>query len=651
MKTLAGRSCTFILISLLSLMGSTGLEGARFHRAPMSPDTNAEPPRHHHALPMNRRVRPDGSITYDNWSGYQVTGATGSVTDVKGSWKVPSVTCTPSNSTYSSAWVGIDMESSSLEQIGTEADCNSDGSGNYYAWYQFLPQDPVAIPIFVVQPGDLISAEVSFDIGSGLFTVKITDKPKVGQTQTYSTSEAVEGAPRSSAEWIVEAPSSNGCIDPLANFVKVNFTQDKATVAGHTGTIGSFATNAAITMIGDGKNCTPAGVVEAIPSLLSNNGAAFSVSFVDFEDLHSFGYGDSDGNHPLAGLTFDKAGKNLYGTTFWGLGDGIVFELRPSKSGWTESILHTFSGSGSDGQMPCASLIFDGAGNIYGTTRWGGASGLGTVFELTPSKHGWTETILHSFSGNDGQNPCTSLTFDQGGNIYGTTYSGGANGDGTVFELSPSQGVWTETVLHSFNGSDGQYAEAGLIFDNAGNLYGTTNSGGANGCGAVFELSPSKNGWVETVLYSFTYASGDGQYPYGNLIFDAAGNLYGTTASSLNGDGMVFELTPSNGNWAETVIHAFNTAGDGARPEAGLISDKAGNLYSTTAGGGANNYGTIFELTPSKGIWTEAVLHSFTGSDGSYPSAGLIIDNAGKLYGTTEEGGTTDYGVVFELTP
>jgi len=388
--------------------------------------------------------------------------------------------------------------------------------------------------------------------------------------------------------------------------------------------------------------------------------------------LHNFGNG-TDGYHPEAGLILDAAG-NLYGTTYWGgnYGDGTVFELTPNGSGgWTETVLYNFcSQTGcADGANPAAGLIFDAAGNLYGTTYGGGtynyycSGGCGTVFKLTPQAGGgWTETVLHSFGNvlGDGFLPDAGLIFDVAGNLYGTTYAGGAYGQGAVFELTPTGGGgWTVNVLFSFNYTDGFGPSAALIFDAAGNLYGTTILGGNYGAGTVFELTPNPSGgWTETVLHSFNRNGTDGWYPEAGLILYAAGNLYGTTYwggtqwCGGSGCGTVFELTVRYGGWAYTVLHSFS-GGDGAGPSAGLILDAAGNLYGTTSAGGVNGVGTVLELTPiAGGGWTEQVLHNFgNGTDGVNPWSGLIFDAAGNLYGTTYWGGNYGDGTVFELTP
>ena len=384
--------------------------------------------------------------------------------------------------------------------------------------------------------------------------------------------------------------------------------------------------------------------------------------------LHSFLNNGTDGNSPDAGLIRDAAG-NLYGTTHWGgtvsscpTGCGTVFELTPAAGGtWTEKVLYSFSG-GADGTAPYAGLIFDAAGNPYGTTSQGGSYDYGTVFELTPTGGGtWTEKVLHSFNyATDGANPYAGLIFDAAGNLYGMTVLGGLFNGGTVFELTPAVGgSWTESVLHNFgSGTDGANPYAGtLVFDAAGNLYGTTESGGTSNYGTAFELKPAAGGtWTEKVLHNFNNDGADGADPVAGLVFDAAGNLYGTTESGGPYNwGTVFELTPTaGGTWTEQVLRNFNNDGtDGFLPSAGLSFDAAGNLYGTTFYGGTYGGGTVFELTPAAGgTWTEQVLHSFNsdGTDGYQPIAGLILDGAGDLYGTTYAGGSSNVGTVFEIT-
>jgi len=372
-----------------------------------------------------------------------------------------------------------------------------------------------------------------------------------------------------------------------------------------------------------------------------------------------------DGSNPVSSLVFDAAG-NLYGTAIYGgnsncvHGCGTVFELARVNGKWAYKVLHHFENNGKDGYYPAANLIFDTAGNLYGTTAHGGTSQAGTVFELMPAQGGrWKEKILHSFEGNssDGSEPLASVVFDTTGSLYGTTFYEGAYGDGTLFKLAPgNNGNWTEKVLHNFdfNGQDGFSSRSAVVFDNSGNLYGVTVLGGTGGNGIVFEETRGKNGsWTENVLHDFTGGT-DGGLANAPLVFDSSGSLYSTTlAGGSNGAGNVFEMTrDANGKWALTTLYSFENV-DGVFPESGVIFDTTGNLYGTTYEGGAyNSSGTVFKLTPGGGgTWTETVVHSFgNGRDGSNPEAGLIMDPSGNLYGTTNTGGTYGYGTVFEVT-
>jgi uncharacterized repeat protein (TIGR03803 family) len=368
---------------------------------------------------------------------------------------------------------------------------------------------------------------------------------------------------------------------------------------------------------------------------------------VKFKVLHAFT--GADGQDPWAGLIVDGAG-NLYGTTVLGgaTDHGTVFRLAPDG---TETVLYSFKG-GEDGAFPEAGLIADGDSNLYGTTNQGGVGscidgdGCGTVFRLAPDG---THTALYSFTGgDDGALPDATLIADGAGNLYGTTALGGiGNGKwkkGTVFKLAPDG---TETVLHAFKGgTDGKYpGNAGLIADSEGNLYGTTARGGKNksgsNSGTVFKLAPDG---TETVLYRFKGGK-DGALPSGGLITDGIGNLYGTTEfGGKYHSGTVFRLAPDG---KEAVLYSFTGGTDGAFPETGVIVDVDGNLYGTTLEGGASGRGTVFRLAPNG---KETVLHSFTDiPDGEYPGAGLIADGAGNLYGTAalQDDG---YGTVFEIT-
>jgi len=393
--------------------------------------------------------------------------------------------------------------------------------------------------------------------------------------------------------------------------------------------------------------------------------------------LYSF-TGGTDGNIPLAGLVSDDMGA-LYGTTANGgtSGFGVAFKLAPpAQPGdpWTESVLHNFTTGTGDGFAPEGPLIFDKAGNLYGTTAGGGTNGWGTVFELTPPAiqgDEWIETVIHNFSLSDGAKPFCGLIFDRAGNLYGTTNGGGRFGQGTVFKLKAPAipgGAWTESVLYSFKFSaDGGNPLGRLVFDKSGALYGTTNMAGdiihcgdLAGCGVVFKLTPSSVGeWTETVLHTFEGPDGDG--PVAGLVVDSAGSLYGTAQFGGTLDfGVVFQLTPpTNGNqWTYTILHSFAGGKDGAIPGTDLLLNKAGTLYGLTESGGQHNFGTVFKLVPPRiggGQWTNIVLHSFALTDGSTPRGVLKFSAAGTLYGTTsvggERGSRLSGGTIFSLTP
>jgi uncharacterized repeat protein (TIGR03803 family) len=310
-----------------------------------------------------------------------------------------------------------------------------------------------------------------------------------------------------------------------------------------------------------------------------------------------------------------------------------------SASAQTFTILYSFTG-GADGGQPYAKLVHDSAGNLYGTTAVGGASNFGTVFKVDKAGN---ETVLCSFGGGaDGANPWTGLTWSPAGNLYGTTEAGGASGVGTVFKINKAG---KKTVLYNFTGtgSDGAYPFSRLIWDGVGNLYGTTYKGGASGNGTVFKLARSGK---EKVLYSFKGGT-DGENPYAGVVRDPAGNLYGTTFGAFGvGYGTVFRLNPAN---KEKVLHAFSGGSDGGYPYfGGLVRDSAGNLYGTTSFGGAHQYfGVVFKINKAG---TQTVLYTFTGgADGGQPNASVIRDSAGNLYGTTVAGGAFGHGTIFKL--
>ena len=375
------------------------------------------------------------------------------------------------------------------------------------------------------------------------------------------------------------------------------------------------------------------------------------------QTLYSFS-GAADGGNPISSLAMDPAG-NLYGTTFvsGASNAGVVYELSPNgNGGWTQTVLYSFTG-GADGANPYyADVILDKAGNLYGTTVGGGANNLGVVFELSPNGNGgWTETVLHSFAGGiDGENPYSGLVLDPFGNLYGTTYGGGAYGVGTVFQLKHgSVGQWTEKVIYTFDVKTGRTPIGALVFDRKGDLFGTTYGGGTYKSGVVFALQyTGKDTWTARVIHNFTGPDGAGPYAE-RLIFDKAGNLYGTTLSGgTNFWGVVFKLFQTSTGWKEQVLYRFNGAVE-SNPYAGVIMDGAGNLYGTCANGNmTTTVGSIYKLTPSGGgKYTESDLYLFTGKDGQFPESALLRDKAGNLYGTTLQGGGPDnMGVVFELS-
>jgi hypothetical protein len=376
-----------------------------------------------------------------------------------------------------------------------------------------------------------------------------------------------------------------------------------------------------------------------------------------------------------------------------GIGCGAAWELSPTSGGWAFTLIHDFVG-GPDGAQPLAGFILDAAGNLYGTTGLGGndnycvvfGPGCGAVVEFSHTAKGWNEKTLVTFNGpGTGWYPLANLTMDAAGNLYGTTEYGGSSafcngsndGCGIVFKVSPNgSGGWTETVLHRFrpgaHPAEGYLPFSGVTIDAAGNLYGTTLVGGSyaacpgSGCGVVYKLTPTATGpWKETVLHTFTGGS-DGAYPWGGVILGSNGNLYG--AATQGGDlpdcnhgrgcGTIFELSPqSNGTWHFQVLHMleFN---EGNGPEAGLTFDSQGNLLGTTVVGGdltCNNgagCGTVFRLSPSSSGWQATVLHAFTESpDGAKPYASVVEDSSGNIFGTTTEGGLKGLGTVFEIKP
>jgi len=359
-----------------------------------------------------------------------------------------------------------------------------------------------------------------------------------------------------------------------------------------------------------------------------------------FSVLYSF-KGSPDGAFPYAHVVIDKSG-NLYGTTTEGGTSGLGTAFKLDAAG-TETVLHSFTGN-PDGTYPEAGFVMDQAGNLYSTTYRGGSGecsyGCGTVFKLGPSGK---ETILYRFTGGaDGGGPIGGVIRDSNGNLYGTTSEEGAYGNGTVFKLDTTG---TLTVLHTFNADtgDGGGSHAGLAIDSEGNLYGTT----WYGCryGWVFKVDTTGQ---EAILHCFSGAGWDGTRSGATLIFDGSGHLYGTTQyGGPHRHGNVFKL---NEGGRFTLLYGFTGAsGDGAWPFQGVIGNAAGGLFGTTAGGGTFGDGTVFEVTKDG---KEIVLHNFTGgSDGASPLGSLVPDAAGNIYGTASDGGTSNDGTVWKLTP
>jgi uncharacterized repeat protein (TIGR03803 family) len=327
-----------------------------------------------------------------------------------------------------------------------------------------------------------------------------------------------------------------------------------------------------------------------------------------------YSFTGSDGKNPYGGVTLDSKG-DLYGTTVAGgsggtcAGDGcgVVFLLSKSGKHWVETVMYNFTG-GKDGFGPGGALVFDSVGNLYGTTPDGGnrQCGCGVVYQISPVRGGgWKQTVLHTFTGGvDGAvGSMGPLFVDKAGNLFGVAELGGDASCqcGTVFKLAPVSGKWKFKTLHAFKGiPNAGFPYGGVIADSKGSLYGTTGYGGANGAGSVYKLTKSMGAFTETVLHSFTGGK-DGGLPTTTLMFDANGNLYGTTSAGgdSNGDGVVFKLTPrSGGKWAESTVHRFGKGSDGSNPSYGLVSDKAGHLFGTTAIGGGSNQGVVFQITP-----------------------------------------------------
>ena len=376
-----------------------------------------------------------------------------------------------------------------------------------------------------------------------------------------------------------------------------------------------------------------------------------------------FSFDEDNGEYADTDLETDAAG-NIYGTTVLGgdFGSGTVFKLSHTSTGWVQTVLYSFT-SGADGGEPYKGVTIDRQGNLYGTTVTGGSGscegGCGVAYKLTNSGGTWTQTVIHAFTGgDDGSGPGARVTVDPTGDVYGMTPTGGAYGLGTIYKLHQEHdGTWNLTVIHAFTGgADGSSGSAGRMILRHGLLYGAATTGGTYGSGVVFELRPRGAGGHRNfrTIYSFR-GQPDGSFPYGALLFDRGGNIYGTTYyGGANGIGSVYKLSPRpHGEWNESVLYSFQDDGtDGNSPIGNLVADRVGNLYGTTSEGGLGS-GTIFKLSPTGGgQWMETVVHAFQGQpDGGFPYNGLVVDGFGNFYGATVHGGDDGDGAVYKFTP
>ena len=379
----------------------------------------------------------------------------------------------------------------------------------------------------------------------------------------------------------------------------------------------------------------------------------------NYQVIHTFS-GQGEGANPLAGLTPDGHG-NFYGTTRFGgaYQHGTVFKMSPHGSSWIVSPLYSFT-RGTDGANPAARVVFGPNGSLYGTTSSPETND--TVYNLQPPPNrqssatvNWGITTLYPFQGlPDGLLPTGDVIFDSFGNLYGAVTLGGPgcyDGCGSIYVLTHSGGEWTKSVAYAFQGGNDGELPQGVLFDSSGNMFGTAYQGGAHGEGTIFELTPSSGGWQETTLYAFSDTGSGGYLPEAGLIEDAAGNFYGGTSDGPGNSGVIFELSHSNGGWTYTVLCNLPSQYDGG-PAAPLTMDAAGNLYGTINGFGEGP-GGIFKLTHGQNGWTFTSLHDFTGgSDGGKPYSNVYIDANGNLFGTASGGGNSNSdGVVWEITP
>jgi uncharacterized repeat protein (TIGR03803 family) len=381
--------------------------------------------------------------------------------------------------------------------------------------------------------------------------------------------------------------------------------------------------------------------------------------------IYSF-QGGTDGWWPASDLTLDPEG-NLYGTTSQGGAHsaGTVFRLKHTANGWKEELLYSFKGT-NDGSSPIAGVVFDNAGNLYGTGS-GYVNGYATVFKLSPDSHGqWTETVLYTSDARTYFLPNSDLVFDVHGNLFGALGTGGDFNGGFVFELIPQpKGLWKEVTLHAFKGADGAIPSSAVALDSSGNVWGATQIGGtgictyykdSHGCGVVYKLTPGSGGkWTESVVYNFIRGGGNAVIPSAGFFLRDR-HLFGTSLTGGDGLGTFFELKPSQKDWTQQILYRFYGYPDGEGPIGRLEMGPHGELFGVTGGGGYKNVGTVFALRDSTQGWKESVLYAFGGSnDGYLPMAGVVSDSQGHLYGTTFYGGGTvceggGCGTVYEVT-
>jgi uncharacterized repeat protein (TIGR03803 family) len=544
--------------------------------------------------------------------------------------------------------VGIDgwAGSATAEEIGTESECLN-GTASYYAWYAFYPGATVEIQSLTIKAGDRISADVAFS--GGQFTVNITDETSGASSNGVLSPPPGYSAQRSSAEWISEDQSEYNDFGTVVYGNEYTNAANTcgATVGNQSGPIGSLPGWFPITQVNS------SGAIEATPSPLSSDGSSFSVTWQGLTTLWSFD--GTNGAGPDAALVQGTDG-NFYGTTSGGgsNGYGTIFEINPAGALTTLSGFCPASGcTGAHGATPMAGLVQGTNGDLYGTTYSGGANGSGTVFRITPTG---TLTTLYSFCSRpgcaDGKYPGAALVQATNGNFYGTTSGGGSNNFGTLFKITANGSL---TTLYSFcsqsNCTDGEGPGA-LIQATNGDLYGTTVGDGSTSDGTVFKITQSGK---LTTLYSFCSQANcaDGFHPGARLVQATDGDFYGTTyegGANGYGSGTVFKITPSG---KLTTLYSFCAqCTDGSNPEAGLVQATDGGLYGTTRFGGANNNGTVFKITPRGTLTTPYRFCAQGGcTDGSYPEAELIQGTDGNLYGTTSQGGANSGdGTVFRLS-